>query len=161
MDECVKDELAKFYTKLDTNLQTLLSDVNPNYHDQQEEMRKKQWELQRDKYPIIRPDEVDIKAKEQPFCIRLEGSLKEETVTARFEGLRDVNLKKVADNEFYGQELPKPATAGFFKIKIESRNGDFLGKTEIWYKGSKEEDVHSIIKKTLEIVKATQSGESC
>lgn len=160
-DECVKDELAEFYTKLDTNLQTLLSDVNPNYHDQQEEMRKKQWELQRDKYPIIRPDEVDIKAKEQPFCIRLEGSLKEETVTARFEGLRDVNLKKVADNEFYGQELPKPATAGFFKIKIESRNGDFLGKTEIWYKGSKEEDVHSIRKKTLEIVKATQSGESC
>lgn len=111
----------------------------------EEEMRKIQWQSHRNKYAKIRPDEVYIEAEMPPFCIQLKEILKEDSGTARFKGLRDVKLQKVAENIFFGRELPKPAREGLFKVAIESRNGDFLGETEILYKDANEEKWKSVV----------------
>lgn len=111
----------------------------------EEEMRKIQWQSHRNKYAKIRPDEVYIEEEMPPFCIQLKEILKEDSGTARFKGLRDVKLQKVAENIFFGRELPKPAREGLFKVAIESRNGDFLGETEILYKDANEEKWKSVV----------------
>ncbi|XP_022785718.1 uncharacterized protein LOC111326053 [Stylophora pistillata] len=111
----------------------------------EEEMRKNQWQSHRNKCAKIRPDEVYIEAEMPPFCIQLKEILKEDSGTARFKGLRDVKLQKVAENIFFGRELPKPAREGLFKVAIESRNGDFLGETEILYKDANEEKWKSVV----------------
>ncbi|XP_022808204.1 ankyrin-1-like [Stylophora pistillata] len=195
-DEWVKDGLAKFYRKLNKNLENFFSDFNRSYHDQpqvqneadnetsvqrsrdsssnalltetcetsdegrgvtrnvsecsvREELENPGAavgeEMPENKYPKIEPEEVYIEAKMPPFVIILKEILKEDSGTARFKELRDVQLQKVADNEFFGRELPKPAREGRVKVTIESQNGDVLGETEILYKDAIEEKWKAIV----------------
>lgn len=97
----------------------------------EEEIRKNQWQSHRNKYAKIRPDEVYIEAEMPPFCIQVKEILKEDSGTARFKGLRDVKLQKVAENIFFGRELPSM----YLCVLYSSYVSKLEGYVEMTYRG--------------------------